>query len=137
MSASIAVIPMTIPTAVAIPPLAAQAITALVEPATPVGTKRSETASPTAAQPPAKRQKKRPRHWCLSCDKRASSNYPSEKRAIYCSKHRLPGMKDVRTKKCEHEGCDKCPSYNYHDRRGLCYCAEHALPGMVNMRNGF
>ena len=51
------------------------------------------------------------------CNIRANFNYISESKGIYCSKHKLNGMIDIKTKKCAENGCNIQPSFNYNNEK--------------------
>jgi hypothetical protein len=62
---------------------------------------------------------------------RGRFGFPGE-RATHCSEHRLPGMCDVKDRKCAHPGCGKQPSYAAAGQRPK-YCSEHRTEHMVNV----
>ena len=68
------------------------------------------------------------------CIKRSTYNLPTEIKAIYCKKHKLPIMIDVISKKCFAEGCVKQPAYNIPTETKALYCNEHKLENMINIR---
>jgi hypothetical protein len=48
-------------------------------------------------------------------------NISGEKKALYCSAHKLDGMMNVKNKNCIHQGCKKQPNYNKDDeKKALC-----------------
>ncbi|CAM9235694.1 unnamed protein product, partial [Laminaria digitata] len=49
---------------------------------------------------------------------------------VVCTLHKVPGMVQVRTKRCKHQGCEKIPSYGFSCKSRE-YCKPHALQGMV------
>ena len=44
---------------------------------------------------------------CKNCDKRPTFNYKNDTKVIYCAKHKLEEMIDVKNKKCIFKNCDK------------------------------
>ena len=57
-----------------------------------------------------------------------------EKKGIYCAKHKLEGMVDVKNKRCAEPGCNKGPSFNMEGEEKALYCKRHGEPkGMVNV----
>ena len=61
-------------------------------------------------------------------------NYPqNEGSGKYCKHHALPGMVDVKNRKCNVEGCRIRPHYNWHDQNKGVFCFEHKLDGMTNV----
>ena len=72
---------------------------------------------------------------CLNCSKRANFNYKNEKKALYCSTHKLDDMVDIKNKKCIYDGCDKQPVYNYINEKKALYCCTHKLEYMIDIIN--
>jgi len=70
-----------------------------------------------------------------NCDKQAYFNQIGAIKGLYCSKHKLPGMKDVKNKKCKFEGCEKQPSFNFPLQSKGDYCYTHKLSGMVDVHS--
>mmetsp|Transcript_23460 Transcript_23460/g.60350 ORF Transcript_23460/g.60350 Transcript_23460/m.60350 type:complete len:102 (-) Transcript_23460:254-559(-) len=56
---------------------------------------------------------------------------PDGGRASRCAMHKLPGMVDVASRKCEVEGCRTRPHYGMPDDGRAKRCAAHQLPGMI------
>lgn len=67
-----------------------------------------------------------------NCNKACIFGFPGEKSAR-CIEHILPGMIDVKHKKCKNPNCDTRPSYNYENERIGIYCDEHKLPEMIDI----
>ena len=65
-----------------------------------------------------------------TCNKQAFFNYVGEN-AISCKTHKLPGMVDVKNKKCLE--CSKNPLFNFKGVKGGIYCNNHKKEGMVNV----
>ena len=47
------------------------------------------------------------------CNIQSSFNYVNVKPALYCNKHKLPNMINVRNRTCIYENCKIRPNYNY------------------------
>jgi hypothetical protein len=72
---------------------------------------------------------------CLYCNNIASFNYPSQKKRLYCSLHKLDKMIDIVRRKCIFTGCDKAASYGDNDIR--LYCGDHKLSNMINLNSKY
>ena len=73
--------------------------------------------------------------YCIyeGCSTRSCYNFAGEKRGIYCNKHRLVSMINVKRKTCIYDGCGTRPSYNFAgEKRGI-YCDKHKLDDMINI----
>jgi len=64
-----------------------------------------------------------------------SFNVEGQTRGIYCADHKLPGMINVKSKRCEFDGCITQPIYNVEGQTRGIYCSDHKLPGMVNVKD--
>ncbi len=61
-------------------------------------------------------------------------NIASEKKGLYCKKHKLEGMVNVKNKPCIYPECKTQSYYNIvGETKGL-YCAVHKLEGMINVK---
>ena len=61
---------------------------------------------------------KKPRNKCCleeTCNKTPNFNYHDKKGGIFCGKHKLNDMVDVKNKKCQEETCNKIPTFNFPD----------------------
>ena len=68
-----------------------------------------------------------------SC-KQPCFNVKGEKKGIYCAKHKLEGMVDVKSKHCAELGCKIRPTYNFEGNKPPLYCSTHGkAKGMVNV----
>ena len=68
------------------------------------------------------------------CKTRPIYNKEGEKKALYCSEHKLEGMVNVIDKiMCIHPGCKTRPTFNKEGEKKALYCSEHKLDGMVNV----
>lgn len=71
-----------------------------------------------------------------NCTSTSKFNYENEKKSLYCSKHKLECMVDIRSKKCIIDGCNKKqPCYNYENETSPLYCFEHKLENMVDIKS--
>ena len=71
----------------------------------------------------------------LDCKTRPMFNIEGSDKAIYCSKHKLIGMVDVKSKTCIHLDCKIRPTYNKEGSKTALYCLEHKLVDMVNVKS--
>ena len=72
----------------------------------------------------------------LNCKKQPSYNFiENSNRVLYCSKHKLNGMVDIRNKKCVEPNCNKNPTYNYKHLKNRLYCSKHKKDGMVDIKS--
>ena len=69
------------------------------------------------------------------CCVRPVYNHPGNKQAMYCMKHKLDGMVNVKDKTCEHEGCRVQPHYNHPGNKQALYCVQHKQDGMVDVKS--
>jgi hypothetical protein len=67
------------------------------------------------------------------CKARPCFNFENETTGIYCSKHKLQGMIDVKNKRCEYEGCKINACYNFKGINKRRFCLEHKIEGMINI----
>jgi len=64
-----------------------------------------------------------------------SFNYIGQTKGLYCSRHQLPNMEDVKHPKCKFAGCKTRPSFNYEGQKSGLYCYDHQLDGMSSVDN--
>ena len=86
----------------------------------------------------------------FKCQKYASYNYSGETKRIFCTKHKLEGMVDIRHHKCIYDGCTRNAYFNFtnlnsvYDMNDLnscstnastnaLYCSIHKSLGMLNV----
>jgi hypothetical protein len=69
------------------------------------------------------------------CNKIPNYNYESENVGIYCNKHKLENMIDVKNKKCIYKDCNTISNYNYKNEKYGIYCSKHKLKRMVDVFN--
>ena len=67
------------------------------------------------------------------CKTYANFNIESEKKPLYCAKHKKADMVDVKHKTCMEEYCKKQPTYNIPGENQALYCAKHKKEGMINV----
>lgn len=60
-------------------------------------------------------------------------NYTGANKGIYCDKHKLTDMIDVKNNLCIHENCKTRPSYNYGNKISPVYCNKHKLTDMIDV----
>lgn len=72
--------------------------------------------------------------YCIEpgCPTRSLFNVEGAPSGIYCSKHKKPGMINVRDKSCAQLGCYKIASYKFVGVRHL-FCDDHKRSGMVKI----
>ncbi|CAN0170052.1 unnamed protein product [Pylaiella littoralis] len=56
-------------------------------------------------------------------------------RPEYCSKHKLPGMFNVKGRRCVHQDCTRTPVYGQSGDPHPTYCAAHKPAGYVDIKN--
>jgi len=67
------------------------------------------------------------------CKTKSNFNFENEKKAIYCSKHKLEGMINIKDKICEYHECNISPIYNFENEKTGKFCNKHKLEGMTNI----
>jgi hypothetical protein len=60
-------------------------------------------------------------------------NYSGNTKGIYCDKHKLENMVNVRSRICEYPDCNIHSGYNYENFKTPKFCIEHKLDGMINV----
>lgn len=70
-----------------------------------------------------------------NCNVNPIYNKLGEKKALYCSNHRLEEMVNVITQTCIHSGCNVIPIYNIAGEKKALYCSAHKLEKMVDVKN--
>jgi hypothetical protein len=69
----------------------------------------------------------------IGCKVTPNYNNLGETKALYCARHKLDGMVDVKHSICIHQNCETLSVYNnVGEKKGL-YCKEHKLDGMENV----
>ncbi len=56
----------------------------------------------------------------------ASFGYDGKRKRKYCSTHRLPGMINVKHKRCTYKDCMRQPSYGMEGEKAS-YCSNHKV----------
>jgi hypothetical protein len=59
-------------------------------------------------------------------------NMEGETKRLYCAKHKLEGMIDIKHHRCEFNDCNISPSYKYDSDTHCRFCSTHKLDGMVD-----
>jgi len=67
------------------------------------------------------------------CNIQPTFNKEGEKKALYCSAHKMEGMVDVISKTCLE--CNKRPAFNTQGEKKALYCSAHKMEGMVDVKN--
>jgi len=67
------------------------------------------------------------------CKTHPTYNFEGETKRLYCSRHKLDGMINVKSETCIHSNCKKRPSYNFEGEAKALYCAPHKLDGMIDI----
>lgn len=75
-------------------------------------------------------------NYCRTCakegiTKRAYYNFDGEKVGIYCKKHKICNMIDVKNRRCLITGCKTRPSFNIKGKTKGIYCFVHKQPNMI------
>ena len=53
----------------------------------------------------------------------------------FCASHKMDGMIDVKSKRCEHDGCNVMnPSFDLQGGKGR-FCASHKMDGMIDVKS--
>jgi len=70
------------------------------------------------------------------CTTRPTYNYPGEEQAIYCPKHALKDMENIKCKRCEEKDCQTRATFNLPDEVEGKFCRKHKKAGMkiVNVK---
>jgi hypothetical protein len=70
-----------------------------------------------------------------NCNIRPAFNNEGEKKALYCTIHKVEGMINIKSKNCIHQDCKKIPVFNNEDEKKGLYCAKHKVEGMVDVKS--
>lgn len=62
-------------------------------------------------------------------------NTKGVKPAVFCATHKLDGMIDVISQRCEFPECDTMATFNFAGKRGRRFCSQHKLDGMVDVKH--
>ncbi len=66
------------------------------------------------------------------CSMEASFGFDGKRKRKYCSTHRLPGMINVKHKRCTYTGCIRQPSYGMEGEKAN-YCSTHKVRSKVTL----
>jgi len=69
----------------------------------------------------------------VNCNKQPFYNFPTEKIALLCNKHKKETMIDVRNKKCQYENCNARPNFNFAGKKIALFCNTHKKEGMLDV----
>lgn len=68
------------------------------------------------------------------CRKDASFNFKDDKKLLYCKSHKITGMINIKSKKCEYEGCNIInPAFNNKGEIKGKFCFSHKSENMINV----
>lgn len=70
-----------------------------------------------------------------NCIKRASCNFPDNKKVMYCGDHKLSGMRVCFGNYCNIENCNKIANWNYIGEIKGVKCSNCKLTDMVDVKN--
>src|SRR3989338_6074419 len=78
----------------------------------------------------------KPNRFCQSqnCMKRSSFGY-ANKLAMFCVSHKLEGMIDVKSKRCQFPGCITQPTYGEIGSKLAIFCVSHKLESMIDVKH--
>jgi hypothetical protein len=71
----------------------------------------------------------------VRCGTIPTFNFSKFTECLYCAKCKLPGMINVKDKKCLIETCEIIPCFNFENESKGIYCTVHKKEGMVNIKN--
>ena len=61
---------------------------------------------------------------------------PKASTRVRCGKHKLAGMVDLKSRRCEAQGCYRQPLYSSDGKVPARFCSAHKSADMVNVRSG-
>eukprot|EP00903_Cladosiphon_okamuranus_P006469 g6329.t1 len=70
-----------------------------------------------------------------SCNSHPNFGVEGDRKAIYCAKHKLPGMVNVKAPRCREPGCTRNPVYGNRGDPRATFCLSHKSPTMVDVKN--
>ena len=79
----------------------------------------------------------------LKCITASSVRWQAEQQKRVLQRHsqplvwlcRLPGMVDVKSRRCVVDGCNRYPAFNTPGEMQSKYCGAHKQPGMIDVHN--
>ncbi|CAN0563767.1 unnamed protein product, partial [Ectocarpus sp. 12 AP-2014] len=69
------------------------------------------------------------------CQSHPNFGIEGDRRAVYCAKHKLPGMVNVKAPRCREPGCTRNPVYGHAGDPRATFCLSHKSPLMVDVKN--
>lgn len=69
------------------------------------------------------------------CQSHPNFGMEGERRALYCAKHKLPGMINVKAPRCQDPQCNINPVYGHQGDPRATFCLTHKTPEMVDVKN--
>ena len=70
-----------------------------------------------------------------NCKNYSTYNYIDETIALYCRKHKLKNMINIKDKKCIYNNCNIQPTYNYENKKSPKYCNIHKSENMIDIQH--
>ena len=70
-----------------------------------------------------------------NCKTLPTYNVEGETKALFCSKHKLENMVDIKHKPCIHLNCKTRPTYNVEGETKALFCSKHKSENMVNVKD--
>eukprot|EP00752_Nemacystus_decipiens_P008514 g7603.t1 len=70
-----------------------------------------------------------------SCNSHPNFGIEGDRKAVYCAKHKLPGMVNVKAPRCREPGCTRNPVYGNPGDPRATFCLSHKSPSMVDVKN--
>jgi hypothetical protein len=65
----------------------------------------------------------------------AAFNTPGLKKVMYCSKHKKPGMINIKGRTCSHDECLTVPVFNLPGSKKGAFCRAHKTDDMIDVEN--
>ncbi len=76
-----------------------------------------------------------PKNKCPVCNKRANFGFAKTDEQLYCSKDKMDGMIDVKSKRCIEDNCTKQPHFNKQGEAKALYCSDHKKDKMIDVKH--
>ena len=70
-----------------------------------------------------------------NCETTAGFGLESDKKVIFCSKHKTPDMVDLVHAICKHDNCKTQAGFGLEDDKKKIYCTKHKTPDMIDLSN--
>lgn len=69
------------------------------------------------------------------CQSHPNFGVEGDRRALYCAKHKLAGMINVKAPRCQDPDCTRNPVYGHPGDPRATFCLKHKSPDMVDVKN--